>query len=939
MLRIVVLALLLLGAQAGQAVAQVSSFDLSGTVRDDQGGVLPGVSVTLRNEDTGFSRTVVTDGAGLYYFAAIPPQGTWALALELTGFTTQTRTGLRFSANTKPIINATLTVGSLQETVTVVGVPQLMDSGQAMQALRVTTEQIQELPLIGRDVLDLALMGSGVSDVAVGGVAGAQSQTISGTYSRYSSYRLDGFSNTRDQHGVQKAEVSVDAISEFSVLTNQFSAEYGQSMSGIVSVITKSGTNDLSGSAFLFVRPGSWDAKDLITGLKAPYDRQDTGFTLGGPLRRDRTHFFASFEYRNEDEQAVVTATLDNGRFRGTFPTGSERLRFLGKINHRFSEKHFMDVTFIRGDSTGRGGVGGNTVADQPSVTINDDTTVQGTYTILLSDRAVNELKLAWSDEDSSVIRQATTLTPTGVGLNYPGQGNLPGRSAQTSPDSGIQISNAITWHAPKHVIKFGGSAHSSAPGGLIHTNLDGTYTFAPGAPFPYNANNPASFPVSYSQGFFGVGSETELKLDEWHLAFFMQDDWKPLSTLTLNLGVRYQYESSVPDKNNVAPRVGFAWDPTGTSRMVVRGGFGVFHSQVFSSIDAFEHYNNLNGFRTADFAVGDPLFPTFPNKLPGPYVPAGVARPAGAVYLETVDFAPSRRESPESFNVTLGAERQFLRSFSTSIDFSHNRGRKLIVPTDVNAPTFFDYSTGLRRTPQQGDAARPFGSPGRAILPGEVSYLPNGYPFTGYRELWLMDSAGESEYTAVRFGFERRFAGFYSFQGHYTWSRTTNNGDDFRTANSLPLNPADREMERGRSATDIPHSFSLNGIVRLPFDVQLAGVVRARSGATVDPRIGQDIDGDRTTRERPVVNGVILERNSYRRPSSVTGDISLVKRVSIGGTRLEGRFEVFNVANRLNVSGVNAVWGVGSSPLATFMTATSAEPPRRFQVSGRVTF
>jgi hypothetical protein len=932
-------AALLVGVAAGPVAAQVSTFDLSGTVTDAQGGVLPGVNVTVRNEETGSTRSAVTDAAGLYYFAALPPQGSWEIAAELSGFGTQRRSALRFQANTKPVVNLVMSVGSVAETVTVVGQQQLLDTGQAMVALRVTTEQIRELPLVGRDFLDLALMGAGVSDVASGAPAGATAQTISGTYSRYTAYQLDGFGNTRDQHGVQKADVSIDAISEFSVLTNQFSAEYGQSMSGIVSVITKSGTNQFSGSGFLFVRPGAWDARDRLTGRIAPYDRQDTGFTFGGPIVKDRTHFFTNLEYRNEDDQSIVTATLGNGQYQGVFPIGSERLRFLSKVNHRFNDKNQVSLSFIFGNETGRNGIGNNTVGENPVVNLNNDRTVQGSYTLLLSDRTVNELKLAYSTEDYSSERQATSLTPTGVGLTYPGQGTIPGYSLQTAPDKGLQIADSLTQTRGRHTVKVGGSANSASPGGVLFQNLQGTYTFAPAAPFPYDASNPASYPVQYSQGFFGEGGSSELQLDEWHLALFAQDDWKPRPNLTLNFGVRYQVETSVPDHNNVAPRFGFAWDPSGDSKSVVRGGFGIFHSQVFSAVDAFESYNNVNGFRTATFAPGDALFPQYPNILPGPALPPGVATPPGVAYLEAPDYAPTKRLSPESRNFTLGYERQVWGGMSASVDLSHNLGHFLIVPTDLNAPSYFDYSTGLRRTPQQGDAARPFGVPGRPIPVGAFDFLPNGYPNSGYLNLYLLESSGDSKYTALRFAFERRFVNNFSLQGNYIWSRVTNNGDDFRQANSLPLNPNDREAERSRGATDIPHSFSVNGIYRMPWDLQVAWIVRARSGATVDPRVGQDLDGNRDTRERPAINGVIMERNSFRRPAYANADLSIVKRVAVGPTRLEGRFEVFNVTNRLNVDGVNNVWGVNQTPLPLFMTATSASPPRRFQVSFRVTF
>jgi hypothetical protein len=276
---------------------------------------------------------------------------------------------------------------------------------------------------------------------------------------------------------------------------------------------------------------------------------------------------------------------------------------------------------------------------------------------------------------------------------------------------------------------------------------------------------------------------------------------------------------------------------------------------------------------------------------------------------------------------------------FAASVDYSYNRGRGLVVPTDVNAPPFLDYTTGARRTPQQGDAARPFGSPGQPIPAGVLDYLPNGYPFSGYRNLWLLESSGWSDYHALRFELNRRYANGYSLQSQYTWSRLRNNGDDFRDGNSLPLNPSDRELEAGRGSPDIPHQFSLNGIVQLPWEFQLSGIVRARSGATVDPRIGQDINGDRNTRERPVINGQIAERNSFRRPATATVDMGVVRRFRIAGTTIEGRFEVFNLTNRFNVNGVNNTWGLGETPLPTFMTVTSTAAPRRYQVSARVSF
>ena len=249
-----ILLVLGLGAIAAPVAAQVSTFDLSGVIKDPQGGVLPGVTVTMRNESTGLTRTVTSDTNGVYYFANLPPQGTWELSTELSGFAPQKKSKLEFYADSKPILNITLAVAAVQESVTVVSEAPLVDTAQATLGMSINKELIAELPLNGRDYLDLALLGSGVSDVGADNVAGSKSQTINGAYSRYTQYTMDGFSNTRDQHGVAKANVPMEAMSEFKVQTNQFSAEYGDTVGGIVTVVTKSGTNTLAGQAAVYVR-------------------------------------------------------------------------------------------------------------------------------------------------------------------------------------------------------------------------------------------------------------------------------------------------------------------------------------------------------------------------------------------------------------------------------------------------------------------------------------------------------------------------------------------------------------------------------------------------------------------------------------------------------------------------------------------------------------
>jgi hypothetical protein len=937
-LRAVVLAVAL-GAIAVPLAAQVSTFDLSGVIKDEQGGVLPGVTVTMRNEATGLARTVVSDSNGVYYLANLPPQGTWELTTILAGFASHKQTKLEFYADTKPVLNIKLGVAAVQESVTVMTEAPLVDTAQATIGMTINKELIADLPLNGRDYLDLALLGSGVSDVGADNVAGSKSQTINGAYSRYTQYTMDGFSNTRDQHGVAKANVPMEAMSEFKVQTNQFSAEYGDTVGGIVTVVTKSGTNAVSGSAAFFGRPGSWDSPDPLTGVKAPFSRQDYSGAIGGPILKDRTHYFGAADYRNQEQQGVVTAPIGGGRFQGAFPLPEKRGRAFGKVDHSLDAANLLALSFLVDRDTSHAGVGGLNLVDNESTSIDNNTNVTATWTRVITDSRLNEFRIGYANESVQTSTGKPQFTPTGVALIYQGQGNLGSTNRlQTSPDKSFQIADTFTWRLSAHALKIGSIARSATPGGVLLTTIDGAYTFAPGTPYPYDPSNKATFPIQYAQGFFGNGS-TEVSLNKWHVAAFVQDDWKIKSNLTLNLGARYQYESLVAQHANLRPRVGFAWDVTNDGKTVLRGGAGIFTGTVFSTVNAFEGFNGPNGFANVTFAPGDPLFPAYPNNLPGPQLPPGVKAPPANDYLDVPAFAPSRRKSPESQNFTIGIDRQIGSSTSVGLDFTFNRGINLLEPTNVNSPTYFDYSTGLKRTPQAGDASRPFGAAGIPIPAGAISYLPNGMPYGGYRDLYLIDSVGLSHYTAVGVQMNKRLSNNLSFQTQYTWSRAMNNGDGFRP-NFLPLNPNDREAEWGRSETDVPHAFSLNGVYRMPYDVQVSGIVRAHSGSPVNPVAGVDLNGDRLLNDRPFANGVILGRNTFSTPAFVEADFGVGKAVRIGTRRIEGRIEAFNITNHLNPAAVNATYGPNANaPLATFLQINQSNPGRQYQLSAIVKF
>ena len=331
---------------ASGARADVTRFDLSGTVVDGTGGVLPGVNVTLNNVDNGFVRYAVTDDQGRYTFTALNPTGRWTLSVELQGFAPQNREGLEFQANTKPEIDFRLGVGTLQEAVTVQASAPLIRTRESELSAILDTKQVENLPTNGRNFLSL-LQTSG-SVVPTGASISSSAISVNGQGTRMVNFVADGVSMTGREIRTVNGEfgggngLSIDAIKELQVITNGFKAETGQTGAGTISVVTKSGTNTLSGSAYGFWRPSDLVAANLLTGQKTAQKRQQYGGTLGGPIKRDRTHYFVNYEDTTVDDVAVVTSSLAPG----TFPAPQTQRQGFAKLNHRFDDRNAFDARY-----------------------------------------------------------------------------------------------------------------------------------------------------------------------------------------------------------------------------------------------------------------------------------------------------------------------------------------------------------------------------------------------------------------------------------------------------------------------------------------------------------------------------------------------------------------------------------------------------------------
>ena len=918
--RVLVLVLSATGAFA-------STFELTGTVLDESGVELAGATLTLVHEGTGLVRTTTSNDSGRYTFPATAP-GEYSLVVRLSGFATSRFAGLRYFAETKPIFNVRLNLRAVQESMTFTGEAPLINVSQSQLGLSLEERQLHELPLTRRDYLELATVEGGVHqiDESVPGavVYGAPLPTVNGANAHYTSYRLDGFGNTRDQHGVVRVDVDVSAIEEFRVISGQFSAEYGQSLTGIVSATTRSGTHDFHGSLFAYGRPGSWDASDPLTGADTALNRQELGFTFSGAIREGgeggegNTQFFTSYSYQNQDDDVVVTAPYGDGRFGGIFELPSSRHRLLVKLTHGFDSRHQLTVKAAFSERNSLESVGGFDIFDNRLEALNEDASVYATLVSELGS-ATSELRFGFTRER---FRTRGQKPPLGAVEIHPTLGNIgnPMRFQRADEDH-FELSETLTLPTGNHSLKTGFNVLRIGSTTEIERYRDGVLFFPPTG---------VHGPVLFWQSFTGPDAETVLERSEIHVQVFIQDDWQLTPFFTLNLGLRWEKETSVPDNNNVAPRLGFHWDATQDGRTSVRGGYGIFYSFVFSIVDSLESLYGVGGYRVVAFTDDDIDDAFFNPALLSPNF-----------YVDAVEWAQAARQAPSSQHVTIGIEREIVATVTAAVDVSYVRGKSLMLPVDLNAPGFFDYTTGDIRSGSAADRARPFGVPGAPIAPGVVPELPGGYPFAGYRDLYLLSSMGSSRYWSVKLNVTKRYATDFLIQAVYNWSRTENDGDDFRVTESLALDPARPELEWGRSATDIPHSFAINAVWDAPLGLRLTGLVRARSGRPVDPRVDADVDGDRKLRERASSPGVILERNSFRLGSVASLDLSIAKEWEFGeGRRVAVALDVFNLTNRLNPKQYLQSYGArAGQPLPAFLRVVQASPPRQFQLSVRFTF
>jgi hypothetical protein len=944
---------------SGAAFAQSQAINgtIEGTIVDDQGAVLPGVTVTVANTDTGDTRVVVTNDSGLYR-APLLPLGTYRVSAELQGFRKFEQTGVTISAGRTAVIDIKLSVGTVSETITVTGDAPLVDSGRIELGRTLTEAEIKTLPLTSRNPYNFALLQPGV----VGfenqefGVPRIQSN---GALVRVN-YQIDGSNNTqKDRAGLRQMPMSEVMIREVKVVTTGYAPEFGQTMGMIYNAITPSGTNTLKGQGSYRMQRKPFAAYPFFTQTrtgKPPTEVNVYTVDLGGPIKRDRTHFFAGYEHTERDLSGgrVITITPANQAALGlnepAFMPAALNTEFgIGKVDHQLSANNRVSVRYIFFDNFIPNNVGGGLTSVQRATNFTDRQHSTGMQVVsTLRPTLLNELRVQYATRAQG--RTPGDLAGTGPAINVANVANF-GAPIAGDSDAGfaftqdvLQFNDNVTHIRGDHAYKFGIDVQHVADTRTRTANQ--LYAFSSLANYQLARTGANPFAYNTFTQYFG---ETDLDYSSNLYGMYVQDDWRVSSAVKLLYGIRYDLydvpepNASAPfdasrdfriDKNNVAPRVGVAWTFGSDRHNVVRANTGLMYDQALLAMYEQSLINDgTNRRAAATFNATTPGAPGFPN-----VVSAGAGAQPNTLTTVSPDFDVAR-----NWQSNVQFERQLSEKLAVAVGTSYVRGYNLPVITNINV------INPVRRL-----------ADGRGIYDTAINANTRRDP--RYNVINMVESIGESTYKNLTLQLTgRNYAGM-QFDIAYTLGKARDNAP-ITTVLSVQgetggrSDPENLDLDWGRNQLDQRHTFTgsivaqprvegANAAVRALLNGTLAGVaMQFASGIPINLRTTADVNNDGIAADRPV--GV--ERNSLNLPARYNVDLRLSRQFPVGGTAkaevLAELKNVFNAVQWSSVSGTQFAVTAAGQPTGTLPTSGDQLTPsggyeqRQFQLGFRFVF
>ncbi len=905
------LAIFALGATSVHA----QNAQVTGTIKDQSGGLVPGVTVSARNQDTGLVRIDVTDATGRYRLRALPP-GTYTVSAELMGFRTEEIRDILLIIDQTASLEVTLRPAGVSESITVTGESPIVDTTRSEVSTSVSTKQIQDLPVASRRWIDLAMLTPGTSQDNIRGFYYRGNVNVgAGTREYSNAFIVDGVNNTWAEMGEARQNFAMDSIREFKVTTSNFKAEHGLATGGLVSVVSKSGTNRFSGSGLIFFRDKSLTDKTYFEETKPDFKRLQYGGSIGGPIIKDKTHFFFAFERTDEDQFSTVSTGGVWPEYDAQIPSEQYRWNYTAKLDHQLSGNQSMFLRLAQEDEYRPAlNTGGITAASAGFDFAVPRTSAVVAHTWVVTDRALNDFRFqygfskyevspayshgSWEPGDFNAERLGY-CTPA---FRYPSLrvGNC---NDQMGPETRWQFKDDFSYlqsdWGGTHQWRFGVDYNyiefqADSLGGYT-----GTWTFPKDA--PYDEADPSTHPTQYSQSQPRFGD-----VPVHHFSTYVQDDWEVGSNLTFNLGLRYDvqigsfnenldellqrvekklgpgygFPLEIPwhegsdqrgDKNNFGPRVGLAWDPRGDGRTNIHTAYGMF----YDNIRTLTNFGEFQWPQAQSIVIRNP---SYPDPLEGRSREEFVSTAPPNITVLANDLV-----NPYAHHFNVGIVQMLGRDMALTADFT-------------SVWRYSDRDTVDPNLPDQTTRQRPYPQFNR------VSYG---------------QATSDNTYRALLMKLEKRLSNNYQFLVSYTLSHA----EDNYFTNGLADVYGYGKVKAPASA-DRRQRLVVSGILQLPYDMQVSVVGDFRSSLPFNTGTSFDLDGDGYTGDLPpgvtprsgcrdlnldAVNAFRATRglgavSSVECPGYANLDLRFSKSFRFLDThRVEFIAQLFNVFNRAN--------------------------------------
>ncbi|HEY4050602.1 MAG TPA: TonB-dependent receptor [Acidobacteriaceae bacterium] len=924
------------------------SGELTGIVGDSSGAVIPQASVTVKNSDNNQQRTALSDESGTFRVGNLP-DGAYAVRVHKDGFTDASYTTVNIAVGSIAHLDVRLQPASAVQQVTVSANGSILEPQRTSVATVIDKERIEESPVQSRNFLNFILLAPGA---APSNPASSQSApsisgggfSFGGLRPRSNAIYIDGASNNDEFTGSNRTEISLEDVQEFQVVNHGFAAESGGAAGGSIDVVTRAGANTVHGDAFIFVQNGATDAKPPLQAPRSKPDlnRERVGLSIGGPIRKDRSFYYSSFEQehaRGEDAPdvsnstvATVNAALANQGPRrgfqitnGFFPTSREETEFSQRFDQQINSRNSLMLRYAFTNNREVNQAFNTTdIVDSSSrgSSFTSDNALMGGLTSSLNARSVNDLRFQVAGRRVTLRTGDTTgpgiAVPGVIALGRPFDGN------GVRHENRYEVSDAYSIEHGNHLFKTGVSFNRIHERAAIGDGFGGLYVFS-------SLNALSSGSPDYFEQAFG---NTNMNFPATRYAAFAQDHWSLSPRLTVDYGLRYDF-THLPavfnqDTNNLSPRLGIAFRPAET--WVVRSGFGMFYDRYpLAAINDVLQKNGTQAFaQVVEGQNAQALYQTglhYTEPLNGVKPSINAAQP---------DLANSYSEV-----ANLSLEHSLAENLSVSAVYTFVRGVKLTRTVNVNLlpPVLLTAANapGLgvaNPTPQQ--LGRPLFGPDRVD--------------SHFDRINQLQSTASSTYHGLTLTLNRRMAEEFELLASYTYSKTIDDASDF---NEQPQNPYQLQAERALSLNDQRHLFVMSALWDVPIgDADDPGhaepssnpFIRAFSNIEVAPilRIGSAEPANPQTETDSSLSHVYpftsrplgLARNSLHTPTNVNLDLRVLKTIGIERGKLDIVAESFNLINHTNVTQLNTAFGNGISPVSSFSTPTETAVPRQIQFS-----